>query len=202
MGSVSCTMEGYYGLQHKAFHPSDFARKPIVAIRISAVVCSIIVFGSISSQGWQYHQDKAKEICIINMSSTACNLGTWVGVLAFLVALGFWSVSYLLTFSTVAHQWSASTEPPAGYGHRNISAAIFFSFSSIFLWAGCSLISWQRYKAGYEEGGESLVTPGGAPGNYSSPGGGYQNYSQDAHTFKPPFSEQGGAAPGYQEVHY
>ena len=51
-------------------------------------VCSIIVFGSISSQGWQYHQDKAKEICIINMSSTACNLGTWVGVLAFLVALG------------------------------------------------------------------------------------------------------------------
>merc|ERR1711862_663719 len=133
MGSVSCTMEGYYGLQHKAFHPSDFARKPIVVIRISAVVCSIIVFGSISSQGWQYHQDKAKEICIINMSSTTCNIGTWVGVLAFLVALGllggeylfermssletrkhyvvcdcivsgFWSVSYLLTFSTVAHR--------------------------------------------------------------------------------------------------
>merc|ERR1712212_1285374 len=167
-------------------------------------VCSIIVFGSISSQGWQYHQEKAQEICIINRSNTACNLGTGVGILAFLAALGLiggeymfermsslesrkhyvvcdcivsgiWSATFLVTFSTVAHQWSASTEPPAGYGHRNISAAIFFSFCSIFTWAGCSLISWQRYKAGYEEGGESLVPPGGGPGNYSSSSNGYQN---------------------------
>eukprot|EP00091_Calanus_sinicus_P021513 TRINITY_DN6400_c0_g1_i1.p1 TRINITY_DN6400_c0_g1~~TRINITY_DN6400_c0_g1_i1.p1 ORF type:complete len:146 (-),score=33.06 TRINITY_DN6400_c0_g1_i1:176-589(-) len=71
------------------FDPVVFVKKPIVLLRLTALLFSIIVFGCVSSQGWQYHQDKALEICIMNGSNTACNLGTRVAVVAFLAAIGF-----------------------------------------------------------------------------------------------------------------
>ena len=49
-------------------------------------VFSIIIFGSILSQGWRYEDEE--EVCIINNSYATCQLATTVGVLAFIVALG------------------------------------------------------------------------------------------------------------------
>merc|ERR1711892_21567 len=220
-----------------AFDPVAFLKKPIVLLRLTALLFSIIVFGCISSQGWQYHQDRAKEVCIMNGSSTACQLGNGVAIVAFLAAIGFlvgeyffekmsnvksrkhyvvtdcifsgfWSFVYLVSFCTMAHQWSKSEEPPAGYGHGNIGGAIFFSFLSIFVWGGCCLLAWQRYKAGYEAAfAEPNTAFGSGYNSYDqaapapSGGGGYQNYHQNTGYTKPPFSEQG-ADPGYQQVQY
>ena len=47
---------------------------------------SIIIFGSITSQGWGY--DGSEEVCIINQSYSTCQLATAVGILAFVIALG------------------------------------------------------------------------------------------------------------------
>jgi len=71
------------------FDPVAFLKKPIVVLRLLALLSAIIVFGCISSQGWQYHQEKAKDICIMNGSNTACQIGNGVGVVAFLAAIGF-----------------------------------------------------------------------------------------------------------------
>ena len=49
---------------------------------------SIIVFGSIISEGWRYDVQEEEEICIINKSYSTCQLATTVGILAFVIALG------------------------------------------------------------------------------------------------------------------
>jgi len=217
------------------FDPIAFIKKPIVVLRLAALLFAIIVFGCISSQGWQYHQEKAMDICIMNGSNTACQLGNGVAIVAFLAAIGFlvgeyffekmsniksrkhfvisdlvfsgfWAFTYLVSFCTMTHQWSKSEEPPAGYGHGNIGGAIFFSFFSIFIWGGCSLLAWKRYTAGFEGAFGGLETGGGCGGGYNSydqsaPGGGYHNYQQNTEYSQPPFSQQGGD-PGYQQVQY
>jgi len=77
-------------------HLENFVKKPIVIIKLISIVCSIIVFAGISSQGWTYHQDKKIEICIINESYSTCQIATTVGILAFVIALCnfLWRVIY------------------------------------------------------------------------------------------------------------
>jgi hypothetical protein len=48
----------------------------------------VIAFGCISSQGWQFHPEKEKEVCIMNGSGTACQLGNGVAIIAFLASIG------------------------------------------------------------------------------------------------------------------
>ena len=48
--------------------------------------------------------------------------------------LGLFSILFLISFSSLAHQWSLSKEPRGHYGHSNVGAAIAFSFFSIFIW--------------------------------------------------------------------
>ena len=47
---------------------------------------------------------------------------------------------FLITFSTLAHQWSLSKEPWGHFGHSNIEASITFSFFSIFVWVKIELL--------------------------------------------------------------
>ena len=47
------------------------------------------MFGTISSNGWNYDSAKGKDVCIFNESATACHFGTFVGVIAFVAAILF-----------------------------------------------------------------------------------------------------------------
>jgi len=67
---------------------TPFLRKPTVILRLTSVVFSIIIFGSIISEGWRYDAEEQEEVCIINQSYGTCQLATTVGVLAFIIALG------------------------------------------------------------------------------------------------------------------
>jgi len=164
----------------------------------------------------------------MNDSSTACNLGNTVAIMAFMAAIGFtiweffydqmssikskkhflwadmcfsglWAFFYFLAFCVMASQWTKATEPAAGYGHSNIVAAIFFSFIAIFLEAIIAFLAYQRYKAGFDSAFGGGIDEATIGGGAGN-GGGYQAYQQDGMA-EPPFSQQGGAG-GYDTVQY
>jgi len=211
-----------------AVDPLTFVKKPTVVLRLLALLFAIIVFGCISSEGWQFHQEQNKEICIMNGSSSACNFGNTVAVIAFLAAIGFivgeymyekmssiksrkhflwadigfsglWSFFFLVSFCIMAHQWAVSNEPPAGVGHSDMVAAIFFSFLSVLVWGVCAFLSFQRFKAGFDTafgGGideEALRNQGATQG--------YQAYQQEGYS-DPPFNQPAGDTGGYSSVQY
>lgn len=123
---------------------------------------AIIVFGCISSQGWQKdNKGNQEEYCLYNRNSNACNYGVGIGVIAFLASAGFlageylfeqmssvktrkhyvlgdlgfsgfWAFLYFVGFCYLSNQWGKSEEPPVGTS--NMQAAIAFSFFSIFTW--------------------------------------------------------------------
>ena len=66
---------------------------------------------------------------------------------------------FLITFSTLAHQWSLSKEPWGHFGHSNIEASITFSFFSIFVWVRVELIQYPDYRDRRVFAG-SLLGPG------------------------------------------
>ncbi|XP_023346322.1 synaptogyrin-2 [Eurytemora carolleeae] len=99
----------------------------------------------------------------------------------------------------MAHQWGSSEEPPAGYGHTNIAAAIFFSFISIFIWGVCCFLGYQRFKAGFDSAFGGGIDEEALRGD--TQGGGYQAYQQGGYS-EPPFNQQGEDAGGYNNVQY
>ncbi|KAI4455912.1 synaptogyrin [Holotrichia oblita] len=160
-----------------AFDPVAFIRRPQVILRVVCWLCSIIVFGCISSQGWMYLPESSKEECLYNGDSNACNYGVGISVIAFLASMGFlageylfeqmssvktrkhyvlgdlgfssfWSFLYFVGFWYLASKWGKSPTPPNGYGVNNVRAAIAFSFFSIFTWAGCAFFAFQRFRQG------------------------------------------------------
>merc|ERR1711874_290230 len=171
-----------------------FVRRPTAILRLTSVVFSIIIFGS-----------------IINQSYSTCQLATTVGVLAFVVALiiltgeyfyeqvesglhrkqfvladlafsGVFSLLFLITFSSLANQWSQSPEPVGHYGVSNVRSAIAFSFFSIFIWTVCSVLAYRRYQVGSESEFSSLLVPGDSVFGGSG-GSGYQSiggYNQES----------------------
>merc|ERR1711953_870575 len=156
--------------------PLAYLRKPSVVFRIGALLFSVIMFANIRSEGWQPNST-GKEICIMNESASACQFSNVVAVTAFLASIGFlvgefffdqmssvksrkhfvvadlafssfWTVAYLISFSTMIYQWSISSTPSSGTG--SVRTAIFCSFLSVFAWGGCALFSLQRYRQGSE----------------------------------------------------
>lgn len=124
---------------------------------------AIIVFGCISSQGWQLNRTTNEQECLYDRDSNACNYGVGIGVIAFLASIGFlageylfeqmssvktrkhyvlgdlgfsgfWAFLYFVGFCYLTNRWSGAEDPPGGYGVNNVQAAIAFSFFSIFTW--------------------------------------------------------------------
>lgn len=212
------------------FDPLSFIKRPPVVLRICGLLFSIIVFGCISAQGWQYNQTEEKEQCIMNGSNSTCTFGNGVAIFAFIAAIGFlvgeyffeqmssvktrkhyvifdlgfsgfWSFLYFVSFCVMTHQWSKSPEPTAGYGHSNIGGAIFFSFVSIFIWAGNAFFGWQRLQTGTEAAFSSGLEEGGGGGGGYQGGTGYA--AGDTGYNEPPFSnQQQGGSNHFQQVQY
>lgn len=151
-----------------------FAKKPQVILRGVSLLFSIIVFGCISSQGWE----GAK--CRYNDDGNACSFGTVVGVLAFfgLILLlvvdalfdnisgvqhrkyaviadmgfsGFWTFLYFVNFCYLADQWRKTTTDESEWGNSGVEAAIAFSFFSIGTFAGTTALAYLRFRKGVSE---------------------------------------------------
>ncbi|XP_076043289.1 synaptogyrin isoform X2 [Oratosquilla oratoria] len=173
-------MEGAYGggKAGAAFDPITFVQRPQVILRAVCWLFSIIVFGCISSQGWQ--KDKlGKEVCLYNEDPNACNYGVGISVIAFLAAIGFivgeflfeqmssiktrkryvmadlgfsgfWAFLYFVGFCYLTNQWSRVKKSPT-VGTNNMQAAIAFSFFSIFSWGALAYLAFMRYKQGADQ---------------------------------------------------
>lgn len=200
----------------------------VIGIKISSLIFqlfSIIVFGSITSNGWIKKDEGAKEVCIINDNGSVCSYAVWIGLIGFFASMafiageylfdqmssaksrkhyviadlafsGFWAFMYFVGFCYISSQWSKSPDPPNGVGSGNVTCAIFFSFLSTFTWAICAYYAFLRFKAGVQE------IP--FQSTYESDGfnqtGGYSSYpdANDNEQYQePPFSQQMG---GQQNV--
>jgi len=202
-------VDGAYGAGKAgtAFNPLEFFQRPPVILRILNILFSIIVFGSISSQG--YHLLNGKEVCLYNADGNACNYGVGIGVIAFLAAAlllaaeylfpqmssvktrrhfvigdfgfsAFWAFLYAVGFIYLSSQWTKTeSSPQTSASGNNLRAAIFFSFFSIFTWAGSAFFAYQRYNQGADSAFATAYETGmGGPGGVTSPGsaGGYTSF--------------------------
>nr|CAG4650550.1 EOG090X0FHR [Sida crystallina] len=160
------------------FNPIELVQRPPVILRLVNILFSIIVFGSITSQGWNYDPETKKDVCLYNSDGNACNYGVGIGVIAFLAAAGllageyffpqmssvktrrhfvlgdlgfsgFWAFLYAVGFIYLASQWGKTESGPQTIANgNNLRAAIVFSFFSIFTWAGSAFFAFQRYRQG------------------------------------------------------
>ncbi|CAO1434541.1 unnamed protein product [Diamesa serratosioi] len=167
------------GLSGGRIDPIYFLQRPPILLRAVCWVFSIIIFGCISSQGWLLN-DTGKAYCIINNNGSACHLGIWLGVIAFIASIGFivgeyffeqmssaktrkhyvmldfgfsalWSFMFFVGFCYLCKQWSESSLPPNNYGVTNVQVALAIAFFSCFSWAGCAYFAYLRFKAGVSE---------------------------------------------------
>ncbi|RXG60367.1 Synaptogyrin-2 [Armadillidium vulgare] len=209
-------MEGAYGggKAGAAFDPITFVQRPQVILRAACWLFSVIVFGCISSQGWQKDPVTNKEVCLYNKDGNACNYGVGISVIAFLASIGFivgeylfeqmpsiktrkhyvlgdlgfsgfWAFLFFVGFCYLTNQWNKTEEIAGGIGVNNMQAAIAFSFFSIFTWAALAYLAFLRYKQGAEQAF--------APSYEAEPGneGGYSSYPDavdpDGRIFPTPF---------------
>ncbi|XP_060521272.1 synaptogyrin [Cylas formicarius] len=197
-----------------AFDPLSFIQRPHVILRAACWLFSIIVFGCISSQGWQPNKDN-KMVCLYNEDTNACNYGVGISVIAFLASLvffvgeylfeqmssvktrkhyvladlgfsGFWSFLYFVGFCYLANQWRKSATPENGIGVNNVQAAIAFSFFSIFTWGASAFLAFQRFRQGSDAAfATNYEADNVMPTSYPSYPGGPET---DQHYQEPPFS--------------
>ncbi|CAH8820764.1 unnamed protein product [Trichobilharzia szidati] len=156
----------------------EFLRKPVVILRLVAVLSSIIVFGSISS-GCHTHQD----VCIFGATSSACSFPVAVGVFAFLGSIvflasdfmfnsisnlkrrkiviigdlafsGLWTFLWFVSFCLLANKWTNTSDEwlsqhkVEGWQESNARSAIGFAFLSIAIWGGITFFALQRFRLG------------------------------------------------------
>ncbi|KAF7278757.1 synaptogyrin [Rhynchophorus ferrugineus] len=196
-----------------AFDPISFVQRPQVLLRVICWLFSIIVFGCISSQGWQPNKEK-KMVCLYNEDANACNYGVGISVIAFLASMGFlvgeymfeqmssvktrkhyvladlgfsgfWSFLYFVGFWYLTSQWGKAEEPAGGIGVSNVRAAIAFSFFSIFVWAASAFLAFQRFRQGSDAVFSTNFEADGMQQTYPSYPGGPDS---EQHYQEPPFS--------------
>jgi len=204
--------------------PLAFLRRPIVCMRVCTLFFAIIVFGCISSSGWLFMQKTKQEVCVLNMDSSACHFSTMVGIVAFIASIGFlvgewffeqmssiktrkhyvvfdmafsglWSFFYFITFIYMCVSWSKTQDIKFTFASSNIIGAIFFAFASVFAWAGCGILAFQRFKSGSSaaftaDGFGTGEDANGMPAEYGYDDGQYN---------QPPFSGGGQSGMGYQQ---
>jgi len=82
--------------------------------------------------------------------------------------------------------WSKTEDIKFTFASSNIIGAIFFAFASVFAWAGCGILAFQRFKSGSSAAFTTDLGTGeeanGVPGEFGYDDGQYN---------QPPFSGGG-----------
>ncbi|XP_014257176.1 synaptogyrin [Cimex lectularius] len=101
----------------------------------------------------------------------------------------FWAFMFFVGFCYLANQWSnmeLDEEMDNNASTSQVSAAIVFSFFSVFSWAGSTWFAYQRYLQGNNAMFASNFEEGQMGGAAA-----YSSYSQDDQPYQdPPFSNQ------------
>ncbi|CAL1533611.1 unnamed protein product [Lymnaea stagnalis] len=202
------------------FDPLQFIKRPQVILRGISWLFAIVVFSCISSGGWYAHS------CIMNKDDNACGYGTGIGVLAFLICIGFlivdalfenlssvqhrkyavladlgisglWTFLWFVGFCYMTDAWRRTEKIQHG-GRDNVQAAIAFSFFSIFTWGGLTFLAVRRYRLGAQE---AFASGYDQDPNASSPYSSFPGSDTGDPYQQPPFSQQK-ETPDYQQPTY
>uniref|UniRef100_A0A0K0G4V9 Synaptogyrin homolog 1 (inferred by orthology to a C. elegans protein) n=1 Tax=Strongyloides venezuelensis TaxID=75913 RepID=A0A0K0G4V9_STRVS len=161
-----------------SFNFNVFIKKTTVALRILAVILSIVIWYLISSGAW-YRLGTGHLICLYERSSTTCSFGSFMGSLALIIALIFLLIeakyeqfscvgtrkrivltdlitSLAITFLfivTTFTLWSkySSLELDENYNGRSAKFAVLFSFLSVIVWAAIAFYAFRQWQASVQE---------------------------------------------------
>ncbi|XP_054463748.1 synaptogyrin-2a [Anoplopoma fimbria] len=162
-----------------AFDVVNFVKQPQTILRCLSWLFSIVVFATITGEGYINPQSEAETKCMFNSNDSACSYGVGIGVLAFLACvvflmldayfpqisnakerkiivigdLGFsgaWTFLWFICFCVLTNQWS-KTKDLANVSGDAARAVVAFSFFSIITWALLSYFALGRYRQGVSE---------------------------------------------------
>ncbi|XP_069779396.1 synaptogyrin-2-like [Narcine bancroftii] len=187
------------------------------ALYLNLRIFSIIVFGCITSEGYENAMTSEKLDCIFNQNVDACHYGVGIGVLAFFICIvffaldvyfpqisnvnqrkhivmadfgvsGVWTFLWFVGFCFLTNQWVSTINMP-NIGADSARAAIAFSFFSIFSWGLLTAIAFKSYQTGVAEFSE----------RYTDPSSDYPPYPNVAENYQQPFGNT--TQPGTDEYH-
>lgn len=170
-----------------------FVKQPQTILRFLSWVFAIVVFATITAEGYVNSSTESQTTCIFNQNDGACSYGVGIGLIGFfgcvvfliadayfpmmssvqdrrrlvLADLGFsalWTFLWFVCFCLLANQWGrTNSKEPMPTDAAH--AIITFSFFSVVTWAGLSYMVLQRYRQGTNEIAQNFSEP--APGHSS-----------------------------------
>lgn len=206
-----------------AFDLTSFLKQPQTILRIISWVFSIVVFATITAEGYINLKSGQEEKCMYNNSDGACSYAVGIGVLAFIACvvfllldayfpqisnakdrryivigdLGFsavWTFLWFICFCVLASLWSKTEVGTAHDVPEDAArAGIAFSFFSIVSWGLLTYFALGRYRQGLTDLNQDYRDPATDTSPYPPP---YASSEVPAGYQQSPFSNQGPTGAG------
>lgn len=214
-----------------AFDFASFFKQPQTILRILSWLFSIVVFATITAEGYINTQSGSDDKCMYNNNDSACSYGVGIGVLAFIACvifllldayfpqisnakerkyivmgdLGFsvvWTFLWFICFCVLANQWANTQDSKTHMVQVDAArAGIAFSFFSMISWGLLSFFAFRRYRQGLTDLNQDYSDP--AVDHTSPYPPSYSSSDVPAGYQQSPFSNQGPPAAGeYQPPAY
>ncbi|XP_028266967.1 synaptogyrin-2a [Parambassis ranga] len=211
-----------------AFDLASFIKQPQTILRLLSWIFSIVVFATITAEGYTNPARQGETKCMFNNNDSACSYGVGIGVLAFLACVAFllldayfpqisnakerkyivmgdlgfsvvWTFLWFVCFCVLANQWSKTTE--SSVVPDAARAVVAFSFFSIISWSLLSYFAYGRYREGVSDLGEEYRDPA-SDHNTPYPPAPYESSSIPTGYQQSPFSHNQENPGGYQPPSY
>lgn len=171
-----------------AFDLMSFVKQPQTIVRFLSWLFSIVVFATITGEGYVNNLQSSELKCMFNGNNSACNFGLSIGVLAFLASViflmldaylpqisnakerkhivtadlafsGIWMFLWFICFCVLANQWSHTPDSPNIIAPDAARAVVAFSFFSIVTWGLLALFAYKRSKQGVSDFDQGYTDP-------------------------------------------
>ncbi|KAJ8362632.1 hypothetical protein SKAU_G00114630 [Synaphobranchus kaupii] len=199
-----------------------FIKQPQTIVRLFSWLFAIVVFGSITGEGFVNQIHSSVPVCVFNRNDAACHYAMGVGVLGFMACVAFlvldayfphisnaterkriviadfafsgvWAGLWFVCFCFLTNQWS-NTKHAELLPEAAARAAIAFSFFSIVSWGLLGFFAMQRYRQGVSDLGQSYADSAHSEAPPTYPSTTPEGFQQPPFTPKPEPQEE----PGYE----
>ncbi|CAL8303885.1 unnamed protein product [Merluccius merluccius] len=222
---------GAYGasLAGGAFDLVHFVKQPQTITRFLSWIFAIVVFATITGEGYINPARTEVTTCMFNNNDNACSYGVAIGVLAFLACVvflaldaylpqisnakerkyivtgdlafsGLWTFLWFVCFCLLAHQW-ALTVNRAAIAADAAQAVVAFSFFSIISWAILTYFAYRRFGQGVGAFEQDYRDPANDQNAHPSPYPPYPNSGPEGYQ-QSPFSNNQEQPGEYQPPTY
>ncbi|XP_054615203.1 synaptogyrin-2a [Dunckerocampus dactyliophorus] len=169
-----------------AFDFGGFARKPQTILRCLSWLFAIVVFATITAEGYVNTSQQPEARCMFNHKDSACSYGVGIGILAFLACVAFlvldahfpqisnakerryiviadlgfsatWTFLWFICFCVLANQWSLTTDLAVPADAAR--AVVAFSFFSFLSWGLLVYSAYTRYRQGLTDLAQQYTDP-------------------------------------------